>query len=512
VNQAGTPATRVALAASNEVAASAGRVLAEAGGNAVDAAVAATVASCCTEPGVCSLGGGTLITVAEPGRTAVGIDAGVEMPGRGLPPHAFGRGMWEYRTDYAGGTRMLIGHGTVATPGTLAGLAHLHQHWGRAPWADVLAPTVAAVRDGFPMGASNHHYLEFVHDELFGWHAPSRAAIHDADGALIGRGAAVRIPALADTLGALSDDGVDVFYRGELGAAICDEVTRNDGILTREDLAAYAPSVQPARTVTIGGWEVDVPAAPSIGGAALAAMLVLLDGAPRGAWTPDATRRVVQVQHAVMAARTRELDVAEDLTAAADRFVARALADGLDGFARSPSTVHISAVDDHGLAVAVTASSGYGSGVMPDGTGIWLNNSLGELELNRRGVHQLEPGTRLPSNMAPSLARHHDRVLSVGSPGADRITTALQQVLAGVVNGGLSLRDAIRHPRVHVVLDGDDAEVRYEDDVDLPALALPTRAFPPLSMAFGGVGAVMASPDGLEAHSDPRRDGVAVVT
>ncbi len=117
----------------------------------------------------------------------------------------------------------------------------------------------------------------------------------------------------------------------------------------------------------------------------------------------------------------------------------------------SGSTVHVSVVDDNGMACATTASAGYGSGATIPGTGILMNNCLGEPELNRRGVHALRPGTRLGSNMAPSVGRHADgSVLAIGSPGADRITTALLQVLGGHALGGLDLQAAVDAPRLHV--------------------------------------------------------------
>ena len=104
-----------------------------------------------------------------------------------------------------------------------------------------------------------------------------------------------------------------------------------------------------------------------------------------------------------------------------------------------------------GLACAITLSAGYGSGVIPPGTGMWMNNCLGEMELNRRGLAGAPPGTRLPSNMAPTVARRNDgTILAIGSPGADRITTALLCTLTGYLELGLSLAEAVCHPRAHV--------------------------------------------------------------
>jgi gamma-glutamyltranspeptidase/glutathione hydrolase len=141
-----------------------------------------------------------------------------------------------------------------------------------------------------------------------------------------------------------------------------------------------------------------------------------------------------------------------------------------------------------------------------------LNNCLGEPELNRLGLHALAPGTRLASNMAPSVARADaGDVLAIGSPGADRITTALMQVLGRLCLHGASLQEAIDAPRVHVrILDDGTPRVDHEDDPGVAAAigasALASYSHGPQSMFFGGVGAARRSPGGpLEAAGDPRR-------
>ena len=163
----------------------------------------------------------------------------------------------------------------------------------------------------------------------------------------------------------------------------------------------------------------------------------------------------------------------------------------------SGSTAHVSATDSDGLACSVTVSSGYGSGMIAEGTGIWLNNCLGEQELNPAGLYGRPPGSRLLSNMAPTVGRDRDgSTLAIGSPGADRITTALAQVLAGYINGAMSLEEAVCHPRVHVHRAGrTDEQIKVETD---------------LTMYFGGVGVALTGPAGaLDAVADPRRNGVA---
>jgi len=170
----------------------------------------------------------------------------------------------------------------------------------------------------------------------------------------------------------------------------------------------------------------------------------------------------------------------------------------------SSSTTHSSAVDASGLACAVTMSAGYGSGAMP--AGIWLNNSLGEVELVGERIHALEPGTRLISNMAPTVARHPDgSVLAIGSPGADRITTSIASTLLRYTDEGLALQAAVDAPRMH--LEVNDV-VAASVEPGIAPTTIPTVEFPEHAMYFGGVQAVSWHPDrGFEGAADPRRTG-----
>jgi gamma-glutamyltranspeptidase/glutathione hydrolase len=196
----------------------------------------------------------------------------------------------------------------------------------------------------------------------------------------------------------------------------------------------------------------------------------------------------------VLGHRLEVLDHTDDLERDAAAFLDLVDRDHL-AVLESGSTAHVSATDSDGGACAVTVSSGYSSGMIAKGTGIWLNNCLGEQELNARGLHGLQPGSRLLSNMAPTVGHHPDgSSLAIGSPGADRITTAIVQVLAGFINGGLGLQQAVNHSRVHVHRAGrPDEEVKIETEP---------------SMYYGGVGVTLRRPDGqLIAAADPRRDG-----
>ncbi|MDX1394009.1 MAG: gamma-glutamyltransferase [Gemmatimonadota bacterium] len=500
--------TAVAVVSISPIAAEAGARVADRGGNAADAAVAATLVSAISAPGMCSLGGAGFALVAPPDGDPEAIDGGFEMPGRGLPRGDLGGGRIDAHLEYAGGVDTTVGPGSVATPGAPALCGLVAERHGLLDWADLVEPAIEVASRGFPLPPAARDYLVFAHEEIFGWNEDSHAALHDRSGRLLAAGATVRIAHLETSLRLIAKEGPGVFYDGSLGAAIADYVRGEGGALGRADLAAYRPTVRPPMRTTHGAWDVLTNPAPAVGGVVLAAMLGLLDGrAPSGGrWTESWAARLATAQAAVLEFRRTELDAADELELAAARLL-RAVESGTLRLVDAPSTVHTSAVDSDGLACAITLSDGYGSGAMAPGTGIWLNNALGEPELNPHGFHGWPVGHRLVSNMAPTVARQRGGpVLAIGSPGADRITTALVQVLTNHLDFGMTLQAAVDHPRLHVELVGGDRRVALEPGLPSEALPFPTRPFDAASMFFGGVAAVSHDPTvGFRTGIDARR-------
>ncbi|MGA8986562.1 gamma-glutamyltransferase [Aeromicrobium sp.] len=479
----------VALAAPNEAAADAGEQVARSGGNAVDAALAAALVTMVNEVGIVSLSSGGFITVQPAdGSPPQTVDGWMDMPGRGRD---LGGGTWDIETAYGGGVTVTIGPGSVAAHGSLAAFGEAHSRWGSVPWREIVAPAIAVARGGFRLGSASRYYLEYVHDDIFGWDPQSRAAVHDADGEL--ETGLIVLPDLVGSLELIASDGPRVLHTGDLASLISADVLDRGGILAPDDLAAYRPVVRPALLATVGDWTFGTNPPPSVGGVCIAAMLRLLEGRPNAHWDAEDVAHLVRVQRAVLGHRLEVLDHSDDLERDAAAYLRLVDRNHL-AVLESGSTAHISATDSDGGACAVTVSSGYSSGMIAKGTGIWLNNCLGEQELNAGGLHGLQPGARLLSNMAPTVGHHVDgSVLAIGSPGADRITTAIVQALAGFV-GGMGLQQAINHPRVHVHRAGRIEEVvKTETD---------------LTMYYGGVAATLRRHDGhLVAAADPRRDG-----
>lgn len=495
-----TPAT-VAVAGPSRLSVEAAAQTAAAGGNAVDVAVTAAMTALATEVAIVGLDASAFVTIWPAASEPAVLDGGAAMPGIGRRAARLGRGVRRVRLTYGGGMETLVGFGAVAAVGAVPALGEAAAAWGRLPWARLLAPVRRTVHDGFPLSAASHAWLCHSHETIYGWEPNSRAVLHDAAGRLLPPGAILRPPGLDEALACLAEEGAAAFHDGVPGRAICAAVEAGDGLLSEADLDAYRVLRRVPLTVEVDGWRIATPPAPAVGGAALAAILARMDGLPEGTWTAEAVARLADAQQAVFSRRAASLD-----TGAPPEVVMAALLE-------APSTIHVSAVDREGLACSITASAGYGTGARVPAAGAWLNNCLGEIELLPRGFASLAPGVRLPSNMAPTVARRPDgAVLALGSPGAERIVTALAQVLLNFLRLRQPLAEAVAAPRLHVERRGQGWGVAVEEGLPVAAVELPLRVFDAPSMFFGGAGAVLREADGgLQAAADPRRQGGAAV-
>lgn len=503
-------ASEVGLATTSQLASDAAAEVAELGGNAVDCGIAASLCSINTQPGVCALAGGAFVTIWHPDESPITIDGNVAIPGIGLPADA-PRQVESVSLEYGGGVTTLVGAASVATPGTLAALFLASQRYGHLPWRELVQPTIRAINEGFPLASACQYYLTFSGDVIYGRSTDGHGALHDDSGKLLDAGDPVFIPYLADSLAAIAEEGDRVFYEGDIGRKITAHVADGGGLLTMEDLRNYSPDVREALLIDVGQWQIGTNPLPAIGGVNLAAMLHCFGTEPIDDWTHENLLRLVDAQDAVMSCRNQNLDTADDVSEPAMEMLNLARNGELASRYASGSTVHTSSVDDTGLACAITASSGYGSGEMPAGTGLWLNNCLGELELNRYGLDAGPPGKRLPSNMAPGCARSSGKVLAFGSPGADRITTALHQFLVNILQRDLDLGEAVALPRIHLKIDGETKDLAFEPGIDLPDMQCNTTRFNEISMYFGGVVAALYDNGGFKAAADPRREGGTVI-
>ena len=433
-----------AIAAGHPLTAAAGAAVLEAGGNAVDACVAAAFVSWVTESMLTGPGGGGFFLVHAGGETVV-FDAFVA-----VPRVAVAGEMLAVAVDFDGDTQQVFhtGPAAVGVPGTALGLEAAWKRFGSLPWAELAAPAAALARAGVEL-TPMQGYLHQILDGLLR-HSPEGDAMYG--GRMLQAGDVLRLPDLADTIDRIAAGGARVIYEGDLPFA-------------REDLDSYAVIEREPVSVRYRGCEFLSNPPPSSGGRLIALGLESLgDG--------------FDVVHAMEA-----MDAA------------RAPAAG--------GTTHISVVDARGDAASLSCSLGSGSGVVVLGTGIHLNNMLGEADL----VASARPGERLTSMMAPSVVMEGARPrLVVGSAGSERLRGAILQVVANVVGRGMGVEEAVAAPRLH--LDGDVVHVEPGVEVARDVVV----RWRDRNLYFGGVSAVERRADGsLAAAGDPRRGGAGMV-
>lgn len=488
----------VAVAAPSPLAARAAESVAHHGGGAVDAAMAAAVAAMFTEIGVAAPGAGAFVTVSGFDDDPVVHDGYMAVPGLHGPqpaPNAIRADM-----GYGGGLTTMVGPASVAVPGAWAAFDRVHAIHGRTDFGNLVTPTIDILDAGFALGSSCLYYLGYSGEAVFGHDPASRLVLHPG-GSLVTADEAVYMPDAVSTLRTLAEEGPMEMLSGALGVRIAQDLWERGSLIGPTDFTAYRDLERAPLVHAVGDWDLYTNPPPAVGGAGLIALLAGLEQRDPTAF--------IDAQEQLFRWRRGPLHDTIDRSGDIYEFLR-----GLPGDpVRSPSTVHISAVDSEGLACAITLSAGYGSGVIPTGTGLYMNNGMGELELVGE-PSALVPGDRLNSNMAPTLLRSADRgMLAIGSPGADRISSALASVVAALALEGGSLREALDHPRVHVAVDEDgDAVIKAEPGAAVPEHRLPVDWFDDLNMYFGGVGAALVEPNGrLSAATDPRRPGVAAI-
>jgi gamma-glutamyltranspeptidase / glutathione hydrolase len=489
-------AERGVVAAGHPLTAAAGADVLRAGGNAVDAALAALLASFMTEPLLTGLGAGGYMLVAPPGGEPVLLDFMVEAPGRGAAT-AVRAPLDAVVIDFGDAVQVFhVGASSCGVYGVPAGVAAAAARFGSVPLPQLAARAIALARDGVVVNREQAYLWELL--------APIAQATPEAlarycDGGRVPReGEVVRDGELADGIERLAAEGAAPFYTGDIGRAVAAWVTARGGVLTREDLDAYAVVPRTPAQVRYRGRDVLTNPPPSAGGTLIAYALALLE---RASSSPGAAELVAAME-AAQAERTPAF--LEGL--AAPGFLETFMA------SRLGATTHVSVMDAGGWACAVTTTNGEGSGLVVPGTGIHVNNMMGEQDLSPLGWFTHPPGRRLPSMMAPTIVLDAgEPELVVGSAGSNRIRSAVLQVIVNALDRGMEAQAAVDAPRLHF----EDGLVYAEPGVDAAALEAAGRTlawFRERNLFFGGCQAV-ARQRGSRAFSgggDPRRGGAVV--
>ena len=521
------------VAAAHPLASQVGVEILKKGGNAVDAAVATAFALGVVEPNASGLGGGGFILVYNAKTKGVSaIDYREMAPLKATPD------MYKLTPDgKVVDKETEVGHKAVAIPGTLAGLTLALKQHGTMSLKDVMAPAIRIAEQGFTVSKTLNGMMKDNFDKLTKF--PAAAAVYLKAGLPYEVGDKLVLKELAMSYRLIAEKGPDVFYRGEIADAIEKEMKASGkGLITKADLAAYKPAVRKPVRGSYRGYEIISMAPPSSGGTHVIEILNILEGynmTRLGFQTPESLHIMAEAMKRSFADRAKYMAdtdfVKVPVAGLISKKYAAELRKGISmdavgtqipagnplPFVGSGGTSHLSVIDKQGNIVALTQTINYffGSGVLVPGTGIMLNNEMDDFNAKPGTSNSVEPKKRPLSSMTPTIMLKNGKpFMSVGSPGATRIISALPQIIVNIVDFRMNIQDAIEAARIHCMTGDIFMESRIPKAVQDALIAkghkLSVRG--EMDLYFGGAQGIMIAPSSglLYGAGDPRRDGVAV--
>jgi len=466
---------------SSALASDVGASILRRGGNAVDAAVATAFALAVTYPGAGNIGGGGFMVVRLKDGTATTIDY------RERAPLASTKTMYLDANGKINRSLTATGYLAPGIPGTVRGLAMAHKKFGKLPWRDVVMPAAELASHGFALDSGLAHSITREVSRGMKPYPASVAAYGKANGGEWQPGDTIVLADLGRTLTAIAKEGPDVFYRGWIADSIAAEMQRNNGLISKKDLAAYRARERAPVRGSYHGYDIITMPPPSSGGVAMVEMLNILsyfDLAKQGRWSPETLHLMIEAMRRAYVDRARYLGDPDFVKMPVARLTsakyAAALASHIDPAkasssvelgkdiitttsvaAESDETTQFSVVDKDGNAVSntFTLEGGYGSHVVVRGAGFLLNNEMGDFnkkpgETNLEGdigtpPNQIAPGKRMLSSMSPTIVAKNGKLFMVtGSPGGRTIINTVTEVVLNATGFGMSAREAVDAPRL----------------------------------------------------------------
>ena len=505
-----------AVAAGHSITADTAAEVLRAGGNAFDAAIAAFFAACVCEPVLASLGGGGFLLARDSTGTTKVFDFFTHTP---LKKRAEGDiDFYPVTVDFGSAQQEFhIGLGSCATPGVVRGLSTVHKQLGLMPMKELIQPAVELARDGIEVNPFQAYLLQLV-SPIYSTKSALPLFSSPADRQrLIASGDLSRNADLADVLESIALEGEDLFYRGEIARAIVQQCS-DKGHLTYDDLVEYQTIVRDALAVQYKGHRFFTNPPPSAGGILITFGLNLLkqiELKQGGYGNYEHIRTLTEIMLRTSAARVEHF-VEGPHYGLLDEALLDLYREEICEAARAyKGTTHVTVVDGQRNIAAMTVSNGEGCGELVPGTGMMLNNMLGEEDLNPGGFHRWKTNERMSSMMAPSILRDQQGGLTAfGSGGSNRIRTAILQVVSNIADFDLDLESAIVKPRIHIETDVLNIEAGLPSETinRLTREFTEHRIFDQANMFFGGVHAVHLDPKGgAICMGDPRRNGIGVI-
>ncbi len=510
------------VAAGHHNTASAASTILNAGGNAFDAALAALFASCVAEPVLSSLGGGGFLLAHSNNVDSVLYDFFAHTPGQKPPVDEldfrpitadFGAAQQEFH----------IGMGSIAVPGVVRGIFRIHRDLCTLPLAVIVEPAVQLARKGVRINSFQHYISSIVSPIIES--SPAALRLHtcaDHPATIAPLNQVVTQPDMADMFSALVQEGEDLFYKGELAQRLVADCNSKGGAIRQIDLDRYRVEPRTPLSVTYGDARLLTNPAPAIGGTLIAFTLSLLQQQALTEMQLHGCKHLTNLAHAMQI--TQQLRQEHKIDSKLDAATSQQILS--NGFLKSyrdilhrhttcsRGTTQISIADRHGNIASMTLSNGEGSGYVLPGTGIMLNNMLGEEDLNPQGFHAWPEDRRIASMMAPTLAfMPNGDMIATGSGGSNRIRSAILQVLINLIDFDLEVAEAVELARIHF----ESGLLNLEQGIPERTVTDLTREFPEYhlwpkkNLFFGGAHTVISRYDGsLHGHGDSRRGGACI--
>ncbi len=466
------------VAAQNRLSAETGARILEAGGSAVDAAIATGFSLAVTLPRAGNIGGGGFMLIHDAAN-----DENIAIDYREMAPKSATRDMYLDENGDVDSNRSRFSHLASGVPGTVSGFYTAHQKHGRLPWRQLLQPAIKQARDGIVVTYDFSEFLRrrqarlCLNEAACGYFYKPDGSVYEAGEIFVQRD-------LANTLELIAEQGPDAFYKGEIADLIIAEMARGGGLVDAESLAAYVPAVREAASGSYRGYDIVTMPPPSSGGVHVLQMLNILEHfsvADMGSGSADNIHLLAEVARLAFADRSEHLgdpdhyDVpiewltskayGKQLAATIDMTKARDSDDvspGIEAAYESEDTTHYSVIDSDGNVVSntYTLNFSFGSGIAVPGGGFLLNNEMDDFSakpgvMNAFGMlggdaNAVAAGKRPLSSMTPTIVfANGEPWFATGSPGGSRIITAVLQMIVNVIDHGMNIAEAANAPRMH---------------------------------------------------------------
>ncbi|HFC36207.1 MAG TPA: gamma-glutamyltransferase [Candidatus Moranbacteria bacterium] len=509
------------IAAGHPITAEAGKIILEAGGNAYDAVAGAFFAACLAEPSLASLGGGGYLMAHTKDNDNLLYDFFVQTPGQKKDQAE--RDFYPVEVDFGGAVQVFhIGMASSAVPGGAKGIFQIQSELGKMPIEKVIEPAVKFAREGVKI----NQFASFLFKILDGIYKSQSETLklfesHQEKGELLKKGEILKNKELANVLEFLAKNGVEEFYRGEIGRRLVKDMQEKGGLIDIDDMKNY--QVKKRKPLAIKYREADfiTNPPPSAGGILIAFALKLLEKIDLRKITYGSAEHLMALIVAMEKtgiARKEKLNENIEKEGLVEEMLSR---EYLEKFTKDieervnkwGSTTQISIIDKDGNIASMTVTNGEGSGYLIPETGSVLNNMLGEEDLNPKGFFEWTPNRRISSMMAPSVVIKDNLKIALGSAGSNRLRSAILQTMINVLDFGKNMDDAVNGPRLHF----ENGKLDIEPGFGKETAQKIKKEFPQANiwkennLFFGGANCVMVEDENkFSGAGDIRREGVCL--